>query len=90
MEIQFDSTKREATLLNRGLDFARADEVFNQEWLVRKDERFDYDEQRFISYGVLDSRWVVLVWTPRGTACRIISMRYAHEREISHFEQGLG
>ncbi len=84
MKIQFDDSKRNVTLLNRGLDFARANEVFNQEWLVKKDERFDYDEQRFISYGVLDGRWVVLVWTPRGTARRIISMRYAHEREINN------
>lgn len=84
MEIQYDTSKRDATLLNRGLDFARANEVFGQEWLVKKDERFDYAEQRFISYGMLDGRWVVLVWTPRGTARRIISMRYAHEREINN------
>ena len=84
MEIQYDIIKREVTLLNRGLDFARADEVFSQEWLVKKDERFDYNEERFISYGMLDSRWVVLVWTPRGTARRIISMRHANERELNN------
>jgi uncharacterized DUF497 family protein len=47
MKIQYDNSKRDATLLHRGLDFARANEVFSQEWLVKKDERFDYDEQRF-------------------------------------------
>lgn len=84
MKIQYDTSKRDVTLLNRGLDFARANEVFSQEWLVKKDDRFDYDEARFISYGMLEGRWVVLVWTPRGTARRIISMRYAHEREINN------
>jgi uncharacterized DUF497 family protein len=31
--------------------------------------------------GWLDSKLVVFVWTPRGTARRIISMRHCHERE---------
>jgi uncharacterized DUF497 family protein len=30
---------------------------------------------------MLDSRLVVFVWTPRGSARRIISMRHCHERE---------
>lgn len=84
MEIQYDVSKREATLQNRGLDFARANEVFDSTDATKIDDRFDYGEERFISYGLLDNRSVVLVWTPRGTARRIISMRHAHEREISN------
>ena len=38
-------------------------------------------EDRFISIGFLDDAMVVLVWTPRDDACRIISMRKANERE---------
>ena len=90
MEIQFDAEKRDKTLLCRGLDFARAGEVFVQEWLVKKDDRFDCGEARFISYGRLDDREIVLVWTQRGTARRIISMRYAHEREIKIARSQLG
>jgi uncharacterized DUF497 family protein len=34
---------------------------------------------------------VVLVWTPRGHARRIISMRYGHaDEEVSWQEEGLG
>jgi uncharacterized DUF497 family protein len=43
--------------------------------------RFDYGEPRFVTVGMLDSRLVVFVWTPRGSARRIISMRHCHERE---------
>ena len=39
--------------------------------------------------GVLDSRMVILVWTPRGEVRRIISMRKANEREIEKFAQAL-
>ena len=32
---------------------------------------------------------VVMVWTPRGQACRVISMRKANEREQAHYAQKL-
>jgi uncharacterized DUF497 family protein len=37
----------------------------------------------------LDSRVVVIVWTPRGEARRIISMRKANEREQSRYARRL-
>ena len=49
--------------------------------LTRQDDRFDYGETRYVTVGRLDDRWVAFVWTPRGTARRIISMRHCHERE---------
>lgn len=48
-----------------------------------------YGEQRFITVGWLDERLVVLVWTQRGLARRIISMRKANEREIAKYSQSL-
>jgi len=41
----------------------------------------DYDEDRFISFGHLGDRRVVLVGTPRDNTHRIISMRHAHADE---------
>ena len=81
MEIEFDSDKRNKTLAERGLDFARAGEVFAGSTATAKDERKHYGEDRFITCGALDGRMVVVVWTPRGAARRIISMRNANERE---------
>ncbi|MFT3813890.1 MAG: BrnT family toxin [Acidovorax sp.] len=81
MRIEFDSTKRDKTLAERGLDFARAGEVFAGRHFTGQDRRQDYAEDRFITVGLLDARLVVLVWTPRGEARRIISMRKANERE---------
>ena len=82
MRITFDCAKREKTLLERGLDFRRAKEVFAGVYLTRSDDRQDYGEQRYISAGKLDERIVVIVWTPRGHARRVISMRRANGREI--------
>ncbi len=81
MRITCDPAKRLHTLESRGLDMRRANEVFAGLHLTRIDDRFDYGEPRFITAGWLDAKLVVLVWTPRGSARRIISMRHSHERE---------
>ena len=59
----------------------RADEVFAGATLTVEDDREAYGEDRFITIGFLDATMVVLVWTPRDGAHRIISMRKANERE---------
>ena len=81
MRITCDPAKRMRILQDRGLDMRRAAEIFASEHLTRADDRFDYGEARLVSAGWLDLRLVVFVWTPRGTARRIISMRHCHERE---------
>jgi hypothetical protein len=47
-------------------------------------------EERFITVGPLDGRMVLLVWTPRGDARGIISMRKADEREQARYTHRLG
>ena len=79
--IEFDPDKRAATLIHRGLDMAEAGRAFDGRSLTVPDDRKDYGEPRFITIGRLDGRMVVIVWTPRGRARRIISMRKANDRE---------
>ena len=81
MEIEFDPAKRNATLQIRGLDMARAPDVFAGATLTVEDNRKDYGEPRYITIGFLANRMVILAWTQRGKARRIISMRKANERE---------
>ena len=90
MKIEYDQNKREKTLLERGIDFARAGEIFARMHFTAEDCRQDYGEIRKITVGKLDARIVVMVWTPRGNVRRIISMRKANEREIKRFEKYLG
>ena len=74
MKVEFDSHKRTLTLAKRGLDMARANEVFEGDCLTFKDDRRDYGEVRFITVGFLDDRMVVVVSTQRADIRRIISM----------------
>jgi uncharacterized DUF497 family protein len=81
MDIEYLPTKRDATLAERGLDMARAAEIFGGPTLTVEDDREDYGEIRLITIGFMDGRMVVTVWTQRGAARRIISLRKANERE---------
>lgn len=89
MRIAFDPTKRARTLVERGLDFVRAKEVFAGRHLTARDLRHA-QEERWITAGSLDNRLVVLVWTRRGRARRVISMRKANAREQARYASRLG
>jgi len=78
--IEFDGAKRAETIEALGLDMARAEEVFADTTLTVEDDRQDYGEVRYITIGFLDEAMVVLVWTRRDDAHRIISIRRANER----------
>ena len=73
-------------ILRSGNNVPRAKEVGE---LEQSDTRQDYSESRYITVGKLDGRLVVMVWTPRGEARRIISMRKANDREKSFYAQHL-
>lgn len=82
MLISYDEAKRLKTLKERGLDFRDAVKIFAAPHFDLIDDRKDYNEIRYVTFGTLDGRNVSLVWTPRDDERRIISMRHAHEEEI--------
>lgn len=82
MEITYDEAKRLKTLEERGLDFEDAPRVFAAPHFDLVDDRKDYGEDRYLTFGILDERHISIVWTPRNNGRRIISMRHVHEEEI--------
>lgn len=85
MLIEFDPEKRNKTPAERGVDFADATEIFAGRHFTLEDAHEDYGESRFITVGMLKGRMVVLVWTPRGEARRVMSLRKANERETTRY-----
>ena len=81
MKVSYDPEKRAKALAERGLDFDDAVHVFAGSVFDLDDDRKDYGEPRWITFGLLNERMVVLVWTLRGATRHIISMRKANERE---------
>jgi uncharacterized DUF497 family protein len=87
VKITFDPAKRAATLAARGVDFVDAAAVFASRNSTRRDLRFDYGEDRFITIELNGNRLVVVVWTPRSDSRRMISMRDANAKEKRFFDR---
>jgi uncharacterized DUF497 family protein len=85
MRITFDPAKRSLTLKGRGLDFRDARRVFDSPSLDVPDDRADYGESRIRTVGYLEGRMVMVVWTPRGRARRVISMRWCNDSEKKRY-----
>ena len=90
MRITYDPAKRDWTLRERGLDFEQAAEIFTGPTFDEVDDRFAYGETRIITVGRLGERMVIVVWTPRGEARHVISMRKANDREKARYSDRLG
>jgi uncharacterized protein len=75
MKITYDPVKRAVTLAERGIDFEDAAEVFSGDTMDYPDDRRDYGELRMLTVGHLRGRMVIVVWTLRGSARHVISMR---------------
>jgi len=90
MRITYDPAKRERTLVDRGLDFEDALEVFRGVTVEIEDQRKDYGEPRIIWPGTLYGRLVVVGYTPRGSTRHIFSMRKANDREKARLAPYLG
>ncbi len=86
-KITFDNSKRLLALTERKVDFGDATAVFAGRTLTVKDDRHDYGEDRFQTIGFLAG--LMVVWTPRGGARHVISMRKCNDREKARYAHRL-
>lgn len=90
MKVSYDPHKRARTLAEGGLDFEDAVQVFAGATIDVADDRREYGEERWQSYGLLNERLVMIAWTPRGKSRHVISMRKCNEREQEKYGRQLG
>ncbi|MBO0903233.1 BrnT family toxin [Jiella sonneratiae] len=83
-DFEWDDDKDARNRAKHRMSFRLARRVFlDQGRVTRRDVRKDYGEDRFVTTGFIDGRLVVVVYTLRGDAIRIISARIASSRERS-------
>jgi len=85
MRIDYDEAKSRRNVERRGIPFADAMELLSAPHVVLRDARRDYGETRFVAYGLIRDRMHVCVYTLRGDAYRIISLRKANRREVDAY-----
>lgn len=84
MEYDWDENKRLENIHKHGIDFVGCEAVFDGYTITVEDDRFPYGERRYITFGLLEDRVVIVAHTETEDVIRIISIRKAkrHEQEI--------
>jgi uncharacterized DUF497 family protein len=89
MEFEWDEAKRLINLAKHGIDFLRARVLFDGRptWTKRSDFP---NEERWLTCGLVDQRFMTVVWTPRGTKVRLVSARRSRDEEKREYRQLYG
>jgi len=84
---EWDEPKRRENLRKHRVDFEFAVEAFDDPWLVEPlDDRHPYGETRWRAVGEVDGVLLLVVYTERLDAIRIISARKANRFEREDYE----
>ena len=82
LQFEWDDEKDEVIRKKHGLGFEEAKVVFTHPVVTAQDDRRDYGENRFISYGRIGRTVVIaVVHTMRRGRIRLISARMANRKE---------
>jgi uncharacterized protein len=84
---EWDEIKNQTNIKRHGIDFHDAALVFEQPMLISPDDRKDYGERRFVGLGLLFEVVIVIVFTKRGDAVRVISIRRANKNERKIYQE---
>ena len=94
MTFDWDLTKSEQTLAERGFDFAFAALVFAGPYVEFDDTRRDYGERRIVALGHGDGIPLTVVFTDRvaptgAVVRRVISARLSNRKERRRYAESL-
>jgi uncharacterized protein len=89
MEFEWSEAKRLAVLEVRRLDFLDGRRLFDGRPICTAPSPRG-GEQRWVSIGELDDETISVVWTRRGAAIRIITMRKARDEEKRRYRALFG
>jgi hypothetical protein len=85
MKFEWDTTKNDTNIKRHGIDFKDAKIIFEGYTLTIEDDRFDYGEHRFISFGLMYDHIIAVVHTETEEKIRIISARKATKNEQKEY-----
>lgn len=88
MRLEWDEHKRLANFEKHGLDFLDASKIFETTHVAVPSNHSS--EQRFLAIGLLQGRFVTVVYTMRGAAIRIISFRRSRHEERQKYHKLYG
>jgi uncharacterized DUF497 family protein len=90
MKFTWDEKKRQTNIEKHGIDFAEVPPMFDGNVFTIEDLRFDYGETRYITFGLLQYRVIVVAHTEDDEVIRIISARKATKNEEKRYFEEVG
>ncbi len=87
MRFEWDENKNNKNISVHGIDFRDAHLIFENPVLIKKDNRKDYGEERLIGLGELFKVTIIIIFTKRASAIRVISIRRANENERKIYQE---
>jgi hypothetical protein len=87
---EWDETKRRSNRRKHGIDFQEAASVFEGDTVTIEDDRQDYGETRYVTFGIWRGVLIAIAHTETDEAIRIISARKATRHETRHFFSQIG
>ena len=85
MKITFDPAKDTANIAKHGVSLSLAADLEWDSAMIWPDARRDYGEARRIGLALTGTRLYSVIFTDRGNARRVISLRKANEREVRRY-----
>ena len=86
MEFEWDEVERETNLVKHGFDFLDAAMLFEDRMVFTEARDGMTGEARWAGTGLLDGRFVTVIFTRRGHAVRVISLRRARGNARSRYQ----
>jgi uncharacterized DUF497 family protein len=90
MKFTWDEAKRPSNIKKHGIDFADVPPMFDGDVFSIEDQSFDYGETRYITFGLLQFRAIVVAHTDKNGVIRIISARKVTNNEEKLYFQEIG
>jgi uncharacterized DUF497 family protein len=79
--------KHKLNIKNHKLDFVGCDAIWDHFTVTREDKRQDYDEERLVCFGLLETDVIVMVCTESPKGPHVISRRKAEKHEARCYRQ---
>lgn len=90
IEVEFDPGKDAINRRKHGLSLAAAQALFDGPILRQVDDRFGYEEERWLAIGRIGDHFFTACFTMRGSVFRIISFRRSSWKERKDYAQAYG
>jgi uncharacterized DUF497 family protein len=85
-DFEWNAAKARSNYNKHGVPFETAKRVFADPLMVEVlDDNEDYDEERYLVIGMVESQLLSVVYTPRQGRFRLISARRASKDEQDHY-----